>query len=49
MNTTNYKNVKVKSTPALMVVKDHTLIKVISDYSTQRPVTDSKTYLNSLM
>ena len=49
INTDDYTKVKVKSTPALLIISNHKLVKVISDYSTQRPVTDSKAYLNNLM
>lgn len=49
LNTTDYQNIKVKSTPSLFVINNHKLVKIISDYNTRKPVTDSKTYLNSLM
>ncbi len=49
LGTTNYKNVKVKATPSIMVIKNKTLEKVISDYNTLTPVTDGKTYLKELM
>ena len=49
MNTTDYTKIKVKSTPSLLVIKNHQLIKVISDYNTEKPVTETKNYLNQLM
>lgn len=48
-NTSNYKNIKVKSTPAMFIIKNGSVVKIISDYSTVRPVTDGKEYLNKLM
>ena len=49
IGTSNYKNVKVKATPSIMVIKDKTLVKVISDYNTLTPVTDGKAYFKELM
>lgn len=49
VGTTNYKNIKVKATPSIMVIKDKTLVKVISDYNTLTPVTDGKEYFKELM
>lgn len=49
IGTTNYKNIKVKTTPSIMVVKNKTLTKVISDYNTLTPVTEGKTFFNELM
>ena len=49
IGTTNYKNVKVKATPSIMVINNKTLIKVISDYNTLTPVTDGKAYFKELM
>lgn len=49
VGTTNYKNIKVKATPSIMVIKDKTLVKVISDYNTLTPVTDGKAYFKELM
>ncbi len=49
MNTTSYKNVKIKATPAIMVITNKKLTKVISDYNTQKPVTDGKAYFEGLM
>lgn len=49
VGTTNYKNIKVKATPSIMVIKDKTLTKVISDYNTLTPVTDGKAYFKELM
>ncbi len=49
INTTDYTKIKVKATPSIMVISNHKLIKVISDYNTQKPVTDGKAYLEGLM
>lgn len=49
VGTSNYKNIKVKATPAIMVVKNKTLTKLISDYNTSTPVTEGKEYFQSLM
>ena len=49
IGATNYKNVKIKTTPSIMVIKNKTLIKVISDYNTLTPVTDGKEYFKELM
>lgn len=49
VGTTNYKNIKVKATPSIMVIKNKTLVKVISDYNTLTPVTDGKAYFKELM
>lgn len=49
MGTRIYSEVKVKSTPSIMVISGGKLIKVISDYSTQYPVTEGKKYLTGLM
>ena len=49
IGATNYKNIKVKATPSIMVIKNKELVKVISDYNTLTPVTDGKTYFKELM
>ena len=49
IGTTNYKNVKVKATPSIMVIQNKTLVKVISDYNTLTPVSDGKEYFKELM
>ena len=49
VGTTNYKNIKVKATPSIMVINNKTLTKVISDYNTLTPVTDGKAYFKELM
>lgn len=49
VGATSYKNIKVKATPSIMVIKNKTLVKVISDYNTLTPVTDGKTYFKELM
>lgn len=49
INATDYTKIKVKATPSIMVIANHKLIKVISDYNTQKPVTDGKAYLEGLM
>lgn len=49
VGTTDYKDIKVKATPAIMVVKNKKLTKLISDYNTTTPVTDGKTYFQELM
>lgn len=49
LNTTDYQKIKVRATPSILVIKNHTLVKVISDYNTEKPVTDTRNYLNSLM
>ena len=47
--TKDYKNIKVKATPSIMVIENKTLVKVISDYNTQTPVTDGNNYFKELM
>ena len=49
VGATSYKNIKVKATPSIMVIKNKTLVKVISDYNTLTPVTDGKAYFKELM
>lgn len=49
VGTTDYKKVKVKATPSIMVISNGKLIKVISDYTTERPVSEGKAYLQQLM
>jgi hypothetical protein len=49
LNTKDYKNIKVKATPSIMVINNKTLVKVISDYNTQTPVTDGNNYFKELM
>lgn len=49
VGTSSYKNVKVKTTPSIMVIQNKTLVKVISDYNTLKPVTDGKEYFKDLM
>ena len=49
LGTKDYTKIKIKATPSLFVITDHSLVKVISDYNTQKPVTDIKAYLKTLM
>lgn len=49
IGTTNYEKVKVKTTPSIMVITNQKLSKVISDYNTERPVTEGKAYFEELM
>ena len=49
VGATSYTNIKVKATPSIMVIKNKTLVKVISDYNTLTPVTDGKAYFKELM
>ena len=49
IGATNYKKVKIKATPSIMVIQNKTLVKVISDYNTLTPVTDGKAYFKDLM
>jgi thiol-disulfide isomerase/thioredoxin len=49
LNSKDYKNIKVKATPSIMVINNKTLVKVISDYNTQTPVTDGNNYFKELM
>ena len=49
LNTKDYKNIKIKATPSIMVIKNKTLIQVISDYNTTKPVTEGNNYFKELM
>lgn len=45
----DYRSIKVKATPSIIVIDNQTVVKVISDFNTRTPVTDGKAYFKNLM
>lgn len=48
-NAKTYKHVKVKSTPAIFVIESGEVVKVISDFNTEKVVDKAKDYFKELM
>ena len=49
VGTTNYEDIHIATTPALLVIENHKVIKYISTKVTTKPKTDIKEYFTELM
>lgn len=47
--TTNYEDIHIATTPALLVIENHKVIKYISTKVTTKPKTEIKEYISALM